>query len=460
MSQMEEATPEGFLTVSEAYQVYQEHLGTGETDGDMGAFLTAFRDGRLLARARFQDRDGWFDVPKTLWGSVFFPERVFLEPVAAETWAQFHGSTFMVSSKELGDWIASVERAFDPMLEEFWTLPMASAWVAFSEVKHVRTHWDKYLSSTGRPTANLLETEGLMSACEFLRKRWETGSLQLLAEDAEGAVVVVEPHELSGLQLTFDDSYLDEWRRGSLLGPVAYRRARMPRPHLKHLPSARRKPVPSVVSFDGDETTLTLYEASLWVGMKGNGGEVPEGALEEGAASLFGLLAATPGLDGTGIDLATYLPCTIPKPYWVMATTSPLDRGHFVSFIDTEFQEIGGMLTPKGDRVPKWGKITVPGEALRAAAPHVPRGENLPDWVDLYLPPEGAGRPSSEELILKALRSRAADGNLEDTLSNEAHWLSLFVTRCAIRGWPAAAPATVEKMIRQEYRRLTDPRTK
>lgn len=460
MTPQPEPTPEGYLTLSGAFDIYQRRLGTGNLDEDMAAYLCAYRDGGLSAKAVFPAKNGLFDVSSDLWSAIFFAERILLEPVAAETWNEYRGGTFMVLAQANECWISGVEKKYDPAGQEYWSWPMAAAWVATSNMGEVRKYWSRYREETGRRPASPIVSDEMSAARQFLRARWESGRLRVLGVDSEGKVVDIPAHEISELHLSFDDSYQDEWRSGSLIGPVVYRSIRLPQPVLRHMPASRRKPVPSQVTFSGDETTLTLYEASLWVSMKGNSGEVPDGALEDGAAELFKLLATTPGLEAQAIDRATYLPCEIPKPYWVMATTDPEGQGHVVSFLDTEFKETGGMLTPKGEAAPKWGRISIPGEALRSAAPHVPHVEGLPDWVGVYVPPTDAGRHSSKELILQALKVRAEAGDLEDTLGNEAAWLSGFVTRCGTRGWPATSAATIEKLIRQEYRALKEDRTK
>jgi hypothetical protein len=39
---------------------------------------------------------------------------------------------------------------FDPMQEPFWTLPMAAAWLMWSDINIVREHWPKYLNACQR----------------------------------------------------------------------------------------------------------------------------------------------------------------------------------------------------------------------------------------------------------------------------------------------------------------------
>lgn len=236
-------TPVGYIYVDSAFKEYQHYAGTGDLDGDLGTYLTAFIDGSLSAKVAFPQREGWFDVPKEQWQNTFFAERIFLDAVATQTWEQYAGRTFMVESAKNKAWIAEMTRQYhrkkqvnqsapaitdyDPKAEPWWTLMMALAWIDTRSMVSVTWQQDDWREANGYPPARYADSvvseydpsdthPAIINASEAFQKfRRLCGSSQLEAyAELDGATIPIPPVEWAYGSLELGRSHQEFWRSG------------------------------------------------------------------------------------------------------------------------------------------------------------------------------------------------------------------------------------------------------
>ncbi len=166
------------------------------------------------------------------------------------------------------------------------------------------------------------------------------------------------------------------------------------------------------VTFEGDEQTLTLFEAAIWIGGKGwNLSEEQTAALfKSGVAELFQTLASG-RLAANGIRRETQLREDIPNSYWERAEELPelSEKRHSVSFIEDadtvqDNSGFGGSLTPYGDHSPRWVDIRVDGHAIRSIYPF--------GWRKRRLTPEES--QARDEIIGRAMRGEITPSEADD----------------------------------------------
>lgn len=382
-------TPEGYLSLVEAYQLHSRHRHDISPDAIRDELVNAFAERSIEAFVRYPGQTENLRIPPDSWRRQFFADRVFLaEAIVAghdTPWAQFFGRTPFVREAEFCTWSATknasaldeLTKRMDPMKAPIWSLPMAVAWIGSRTADAVRAQWTEYLQLRDGPDAksSLSLMFGGGEHEDALFGAAQRGDIQISGIDQEtGDAVTVPIEEWGHLELAADANFAERLDQKDSGGRrVRYRNLSVRSDQIQSAwrRSEKRFATSALITFE-DSEYYTLYEASLWVGCKGHARS--SSFIEEHSLDDFGFQALRSKLaDGiltaTGVNQRTLRREAIPHDYWEMAgfPSGPDDRLHSVSFIDPSLADSGGMggvLFPYREQS-GWEKIRVDRSALQ-----------------------------------------------------------------------------------------------
>ncbi|MEX0953613.1 MAG: hypothetical protein WDZ83_00195 [Rhizobiaceae bacterium] len=345
------------------------------------------------------------------------------------------------------------DSALDPMVEPFWTLPMAIAWILWRDPRRVRENWHLYTRRChdwhterrripldgGRQWYEVTASEvrqrheptvatiGILSCLDLeggnnkrasptlarqdLWRRLGEGDLAMTAVDHAGDVVTIDRVEWAYLGIAHKVDGADYLCRSSL-EPV-YTDLKLSRSDMVRLWPAPRSPSLTYATgtrhtFPADDRRWSLFEACLWVGCEGQETLTDdidaEGLDEQGAITLFEQLALGT-LAATGIG-PEKLRERIPAEYWELATVDLDGEGHYVSFVDDAGEGLWGTLKPFGEAEPRWDRILIEQAALKRIFPFS-RGKPLDcrKWLENTMRDSPQERPKSKaKLRMEAIK--------------------------------------------------------
>ena len=192
MSKPELFPPKGYFRADEAYRRWMEirfdhrQLKYEEQDQSREQFISWLEHHRLIVNIYTEDGTA-HDVPDSAWDRKFFPDLLVLHKtipmINGSPFDRYAGAILIVlrseversATSDLKDelfeelkygrmelqrarmvaakaGIASLEgnpekSLYDPMVEPYWSLPMAVSWIASRTSDEVREHWNKYLEN-------------------------------------------------------------------------------------------------------------------------------------------------------------------------------------------------------------------------------------------------------------------------------------------------------------------------
>jgi hypothetical protein len=389
--------------------------------------------------------------------------------------------------------------AFDPVREDYWTLPMAVAWIAYRNSDAVREAWDRYcaecwhwvwqkwrvgfdgdvhegwhLEQWQRPTlARLALSEAFDRAdvdngkppimtveesCEALWSALREGFFAASAVDTQSGrrveISALDWHELVAVQ---GRAERDEVRFG-LMGN-GYADVLIPSAALRgfwRAPAETHSQLPETIRPDGDGY-MPLYCAAHWIATEGGKREFSPCDEEIWRDAYAQLLAAITsekvrvvGLrDGERNLLLGHLFAGVAVDYPFCSADVEIMAGpelHLRSYpyVDEEHWRGGfdDALVSRGQS--KWTRLMVDKAAVRQRWP----------FEAALAPRSGAlGRPTSSHLFSAEMERRATLELLEVTLAAESRALSAWLAHHH-PAMPQAKPKAIQEVIRERYWQL------
>ncbi|AOG04380.1 hypothetical protein [Bosea sp. RAC05] len=396
---------------------------------------------------------------------------------------------------------------FDPMQEQFWTLPMAVAWVAYRTAETVRENWDKYrlecvhwlysdqLKAPGRSgfdlfhfaPANLrrlkmaekleevrdLDPDYLMPVSNAIDALWQAlrGSCFEASgiERESGKREIIDALRLQDLVFG-EDEHRDVMRQRAPIGigPVRYTDITVPmggvRGHWGVRPLATRQAkLPDLMRPDG-LGVMPLYCAAQWIATEGGTIDFDPTDLDRWRAAYGELLARISSdemkvigfRDGMREPVPGYQFAGVKVSYPFADTPIALvlsDEMYLQSYAYTcEKDWLEGLddslLKHRG---PKWARLVLLRADVAKLWPFAQAGGDLPDPYPLTYRSGGPGRPSSMHLVEAEFRRRCALATVEVSMAKESVYLAAWL-RSAHPTAPPLTPKTIQNRLLSAFR--------